>query len=79
MTTLQLCPSCARHLQARESRCPFCGSRVARSPVLAAAVVGVALAAQACKDDPAPLPAYGIPPIETDAGAPDAGGTDAGS
>ena len=62
--TLEVCNHCARHVRPDEAACPFCGTS-RRSPArlgarVAAAVMTAALVQAACKDDPAPVPAYGI-------------------
>lgn len=78
---LRLCPSCQRHVWVDEPACPFCGAREpARASVVAATMIGLALAA-GCTS-PASTPAapppvtpapsetapaaalYGGPPIE---------------
>lgn len=79
---LEVCNHCARHVRPDEAECPFCGTS-RRSPArlgvrVAAAVMTAALVQAACKDDPAPVPAYGIAPME-DAGSADSGVRDAGS
>ena len=70
---LVLCQSCSRHLKSEDRACPFCGARTSHTRgLVAAALVGVALAGAACKDDNLAAPAYGLPAM-TDGGANDAG------
>lgn len=78
---LVACRACERHLKPEETACPFCGATTrSAAPLVATAVVGMALAAAAlaCDDDSMQVPVYGAPAIE-DAGTTDAGFTDAGS
>lgn len=77
MSSLRPCPSCARHVRATESSCPFCAAtlRVVRpgSRALAVSARGLSraalfalgsVAAAACSDDVSSVPFYGCPPPE---------------
>jgi hypothetical protein len=78
MSVLVSCTSCARHVRADETACPFCSAPVVPRPpaVLdhrpyarlsrAALALASVAAVSACEKSPSPpAPAYGGPPIVT--------------
>jgi hypothetical protein len=57
---LVMCSRCFRHVKRHERVCPFCGARLATSPgsapALAAVMIGLGIAGNACSATP--VPAY---------------------
>jgi len=71
MTELVTCSACRRHVDVRETVCPFCAAPLsARRPQRAlvtrltrAAIFSAATTLAACSDKPAPAPAPAVPPV----------------
>lgn len=59
------CPSCHRHVVAREASCPFCANSLptlSRRTLATLTAVSLGLAVSGCPSKERPAPKYGMPP-----------------